>query len=73
MPMSGRRASPGGQHGAEGQADDDAGQRDDVGQQVVLEVDGKEHDQRGREHAAAAPARCRPAEDERVQRGRSPS
>ena len=43
------------------EADDDAGQRDDVGQELMLEVDGEQHDQRAAEHQprrrAAASAR----------------
>ena len=48
MPMS-DDCQPGSGDQAEQQADDDARQRDHVGQQMMLEIDGEQHDQRAAE------------------------
>ena len=45
----------------EGEADDDAGQGDDVGQDLVLEVDGEQHDERAAEQQPRRQQRRRPA------------
>ena len=54
------------QHQADDQPDDDARQCDDVGKQVMLEIDREQRDQRGREDDADDHQR-RPAEHPQVQ------
>ena len=61
-PRAGRRRAgcrasdirPGGREQLNAKPDDDARQRDDVGQNLVLEIDGEQHDQRAGEQQPAA-------------------
>ncbi len=63
-----RRHQAGRQEHARGEAQDDAREGDGVGQQVVLEIDGKQHDQRAGEQQPddeqRVPAEDRPMDEE---------
>ena len=71
MPMS-EDCQPGGCNEAEQESDGDAGKRDDVGQQVMLEIDREQHDQRAAEDEPRGEQRSGPVvpPGQREHRGR---